>query len=113
MVMIQRPSTLDSVCALALVQEEAMDSRKTTSRRRFEPSSSRLVHKPVNPMQVSPLIDKSVGVSHAEDRRSVESAWSSSADDKMRALKQYRHARGLCKKYAEKWSHGHRCAQEV
>jgi hypothetical protein len=39
MVMIQRPSTLDSAAALALVQEEAVDADKDT--RRCEPFSHR------------------------------------------------------------------------
>jgi hypothetical protein len=36
-----------------------------------------------------------------------------SGDDKMKALKQYRRARGLCERCAEKWSYGHRCAPTV
>jgi hypothetical protein len=37
MVMIQRPATFDVACALALVQEEAVDSNKKKEFRRFEP----------------------------------------------------------------------------
>lgn len=37
--MVQRPSNLDSACALALVQEEALES---TRRRRVEPISNRM-----------------------------------------------------------------------
>jgi hypothetical protein len=38
MVMIQRPSTFDAACALALVQEEAMESRKKQKYRCYDPS---------------------------------------------------------------------------
>jgi hypothetical protein len=41
MVMIQRPSNLDVACALALVQEEAMDCSKMKDYRRYDSSSSR------------------------------------------------------------------------
>ncbi len=43
MIMIQRPPTFDAACALALVLEEAMDSRKQRSYRHFEPSFNRTV----------------------------------------------------------------------
>jgi hypothetical protein len=38
MLMIQRTSTLDSACVLALVQEEVFDSRKKMNYMRYEPS---------------------------------------------------------------------------
>jgi hypothetical protein len=40
MVMIQRPATLESACALALVQEEAGDYVKKKEYMRYEPSSN-------------------------------------------------------------------------
>jgi hypothetical protein len=57
-VMIQRPSTLDSACALALVQEEAVESHKRKDGRRYESSFSRLPHKLVYPLPVPPINDK-------------------------------------------------------
>jgi hypothetical protein len=36
-----------------------------------------------------------------------------STDDKMRALKQYGRARGLCDRCAEKWVYDHKCAAIV
>jgi hypothetical protein len=89
-----------------------MDSRKATGSQRFEPSS-RLVHKQVTPLQMPALIDKPVSTSATEEHRSVEGVRSNSTDDKMRALKQYRCARGLCEKCAEKWSYRHHCAPQV
>jgi hypothetical protein len=47
MVMIQRPSTLDFSCALALVQEEALDSHKDTC---YESTFSRVTHRPAYPL---------------------------------------------------------------
>jgi hypothetical protein len=34
-------------------------------------------------------------------------------DDKVKALKQYRCARGLCDRCAEKWAPGHKCADSM
>jgi hypothetical protein len=57
-VMIQRPSTLDSACALALDQEEALESHKKKDGTLYESSFSRLPHKPVYPLPVPPINDK-------------------------------------------------------
>jgi hypothetical protein len=83
MVMIQRPSTLDTSCVLPMVQEEAMDANK---RRDGDKQSSSNVAE-----------DKRLGGAH-------------SSDDKRHALKQYHRARGLCDRCAEKWVPRHRCA---
>jgi hypothetical protein len=104
-IMIQRPSTLDYACALAMVQEEAADSNKVKESRRYEPSSNRVVHRSVMALPVPPKVDKSLSSTGAEDRRATNAARAPSADDKMRALQQYR-----C---AEKWVHDHRCAPTV
>jgi hypothetical protein len=50
MVMIQRPSNLDSACALALVQEEAHDFGRKVNYMRYKPSSNRMVHRPGAPL---------------------------------------------------------------
>jgi hypothetical protein len=57
MVMIQRPVTLDSACALVLVQE-ALDSSKKVSNRCYEPSFSRTARKSVYPSLMPHAIDK-------------------------------------------------------
>jgi hypothetical protein len=57
MVMIQCPTTLDSACALALVQEEALDTGKKEVRR-YEPFSHWQVHKSAYPLPVPPKLDK-------------------------------------------------------
>jgi hypothetical protein len=108
-VIIQRPSTLNSTCALALVQEEAVESHKRKDGRRYESSFSQLPHKPTYPMPVPPINDKGASSFAAEDRRSTSVAF----DDKLRALRQYHRARGLCEKCAERWFNGHKCAPTV
>jgi hypothetical protein len=57
MVMIQRPSTLDSAYDLALVHEEALDAGKKEYRR-YELLSNRQVHKSAYPLLVPPKLDK-------------------------------------------------------
>jgi hypothetical protein len=113
MVMIQRSSTLDYACALAMVQEEAADSNKGKESRRYEPSSNRAVHGSAVALSVPPKFDKSLPATGVEDRRAIDGARATSADDKMRALRQYRRARGLCDCCAEKWVHDHKCAPTV
>jgi hypothetical protein len=84
-VIIQR---LNSTCALALVQEEAVESHKRKDGRRYESSFSQLPHKPTYPMPVPLINDKGASSSAAEDRRSTSVA----SDDKLRALRQYHRA---------------------
>jgi hypothetical protein len=57
MVMIQRPSTLDSACALALVQEEVVVSGKKKDYRCYEPSSNKPVHRFAFPPPAPPKLD--------------------------------------------------------
>jgi hypothetical protein len=112
-VMIQRPSTLDTACSLALVQEEAVESGWKREFRCSEPFSHMTVQKPPlsSPAPLKP--DKTTRLTMSEDRRQIEAARAGSMDDKMRALQQYRRAKGLCEKCAEKWTHGHKCAATI
>jgi hypothetical protein len=71
MVMIQHPSKLDIACALALVQEEAVDSTKRKEGRCFESSFHRSTLKPTFSLP-TPLIDKHQGSQSVEDHRSVD-----------------------------------------
>jgi hypothetical protein len=56
---------------------------------------------------------KLFGVLVSDDKHSTEAAYANSGEDKMRALKQYHRARGLCAHYAEKWTFDHKCAPPV
>jgi hypothetical protein len=89
MVMIQWPSTLDSTCALALVQEEALDSHRKKDTRRYESKFSRVTHKTAYPLPVPPNFDKNANSSATEDRRASDPTKTVAANDKLRALRQY------------------------
>jgi hypothetical protein len=47
------------------------------------------------------------------DKRSVDYTKPQSGDKKLKAVRQYQRARGLCDRCAEKWNPGHRCATIV
>jgi hypothetical protein len=113
MVMIQRPPTYDSACALALVQEEVVDSDRRKEFKRYEPISHQMAHRPVMPLPLPLKLDKGLVPSTADGKRSTEAARAGSPDDKVQALKQYQHARGLCDRCAEKWVYGHKCSSTV
>jgi hypothetical protein len=85
-VMIQRPSSLDAACTLALVQEEALDSQKKKDTRRYESSSYRVTHRPAYSL---PAVHKS---DQYEDKKGADAVKGVTVDDKFRALKQYRRA---------------------
>jgi hypothetical protein len=112
MVMIQCPATLESACALALVQE-AEDSVKKKEYIRYEPSSNRMAHKFAYLLPPPPKVDKPGGAFGANDRCTIEATRANSVDDKVHALKQHRRARGLCYRCAERWTYGHQCASTV
>jgi hypothetical protein len=61
-------------------------------------------------LSLPPKFDKFLPAMGVEDRRAIHAARATSADDKMRALRQYRRARGLCDRCAKKWVHDHKCA---
>jgi hypothetical protein len=112
-VMIQRPSTLDSTCSLALVQEEAVESARKKEPRCYELFSNRQAHRLGTQGIHLPKLDKPASTSVADDRRSTKAAQASVPDDKVRVMRQWRRARGLCDKCAEKWVFGHKCSQTV
>jgi hypothetical protein len=83
MVMIQRPSTLDSACALALVQEEAVDSVRKKESQRYEPFSNRQAHRSGQSLLLPPKLDKHASSSVADDRWSTEASRASGSDTKL------------------------------
>jgi hypothetical protein len=58
-------------------------------------------------------MDRSPGITMGEDKRNTEVAHANSIEDKLRALRQYRRARGLCDKCAEKWVFGPKCSPTI
>jgi hypothetical protein len=68
MVMIQRPPTYDSACALALVQEEVVDSDRRKEFKRYEPISHQMAHRPVMPLPLPLKLDKGLVPSTADGK---------------------------------------------
>jgi hypothetical protein len=75
-VMIQRPGSLDSACALALVQEEANESTKKKEYIRFEPSAYRGSYKSVSNLAGPPKFDK------YDDKKNLDQQKLESFEDK-------------------------------
>lgn len=95
---IQRPTNLDTLCSLAMVQEEAVAAGRGT----YEESRT----KPFIKVSITtPKWDK--GPEASKDTSHPEK-WASA--DKLDSLRRYRRARGLCDRCAEKWSYGHKCS---
>jgi hypothetical protein len=111
-VLLQRPSSLDSACALALLQEEVAVPDKRWEGRRLEVSQAgKAFSKPALPVSFQPRLNASpAGV---EEAKKVEPPRQRTFEDKLAALRAYRRARGLCQRCAEKWSRDHQCPQTV
>jgi hypothetical protein len=115
-VLVARPSTLDTACTLALLQEEAVDQGVSREPKRldassFRSSSSRSFQQsqssPARAAGLPATADKKAG----DDKRS--GAPGSSVDNKLSTLRAYRKARGLCIHCAEKWAPGHKCSPNL
>jgi hypothetical protein len=76
---------------LALLQEEALDSGRKRSYIRFDSSSSRMPYKSAPSYNSLPKFDR-----YPEDPRQNEAGKNGSIDEKLKALKKYHHAKGLC-----------------
>ena len=94
--LVQRPTSLDTAYTLALLQEEVVES----SRRRDS--------RPWNPKGGYSRGDRS-GVAEPDKHSSAMKP----LDKKLADLKAYRRARGLCDHCGEKWSRDHKCAAKV
>lgn len=108
-VLVQRPQDLDTACAIALLQEEAMEGVKSASPKRSEPTFGIKSNRMMSNYSV-PTSTKTTNVT-AEDRRGTEAA--RARDEKLAALKSYRRAKGLCFTCGEKWGKEHKCASAI
>jgi hypothetical protein len=111
-ILVQRPSDLDTACSLALLQEEAKASR------RHEFKKLDFLYKPKAVTQASPLPLPLPPLKVQDDAKAIEKISndqinSANADSKVAALRAYRMARGLYHFCAEKWSKGHKCNTTV
>ena len=111
-VLVQRPKTFDSACALVLLQEEVAGpvmAKPTFGGdwySAYEPSSSAWMPLPLPPPLPRPE-------KPAPATTTSPTSTTSSADAKLAALKTYRCALGLCYKCGNKWSKDHRCPPKV
>lgn len=121
-VMVQRPHDLDTARSLALLQEEVAEctsagfsnnsSQRTTAvaPRSGTPLPLPLPHVCAGP---PPPLHNIV----ATDRPGTEAARAHDSNkndpSKIKALREYRRARGLCFKCGERWGHDHSCLMTV
>lgn len=113
-VAVQRPSTFDTACSLALLQDElAEPARRRDFRRSDGGFRSKSAPKGPHPLPAPPNSDKKTITTAPPAGNSVGPTVGHSVEDRLVALRAYRRAKGLCDKCAEKWSRDHRCAATV
>jgi hypothetical protein len=113
-VLMQRPSTLDTAFVLARLQEEVVVPFKKKENTRPESGfHQRLSLKGSLPLLPPPSKLFKQPIAPAEDRRFSEAARAKSPDERWRALRAYRRAKGLCQYCGDKWSNDHKCADTV
>jgi len=111
-VLVQRPSSLDTAYSLALLQEEVVgtvfkrDSRRPEAGFQWKPPPPRA---PL-PLPAPPAADRP---HPPTDAKPAAPEPGKPTADKFAALKAYRRARGLCDRCAERWHPGHKCAPTV
>lgn len=99
-VSMQRPSSVDAACVLALLQEELVEAGRRKSPSKSPPGLTP-VHTPDRGGR------NTVGGAPADDRRPR------GVEDKLATLRSYRCARGLCVRCGEKWSRDHKCPEAL
>lgn len=109
MVLVQRPPDLDTACALALLQEEVAEGAAPTSRRPQETPARAGLALPLPPPPARP--EPTTVPMTVVDRRGTDAARADTS--KVKALRDFRRARGLCFKYGERWEHEHVCPSTI
>ena len=100
MVLGQRPPALDTACSLALLQEEVLGGNFGSLPRPPEAAAKAAV-----PLPLSPPPSRPVTTAGVTDRRGTDVARIEST--KLKAMRDYRRACGLCFNHGEKWGHEH------
>ena len=108
-VMVQRPTYLDTACSLALLQEEVTEGECASPPRQTEHRYFRI---PARSVQQQPLSTPHTPVGRAVDNRGLDSARNTN-DEKLVALRNYRRAKGLCFKCGERSGRELSCPQIV
>lgn len=110
-IMVQRPQDLDTACALALLQEEAMARvRQFGSPRTEFTSNQRPSYKSAVPM---PLPTPPVKPVQIDDKMISDPAKTVLRNDGISALRSYRRSKGLCFTCGERWSRDHKCSPTI
>jgi hypothetical protein len=107
-VVIQRPSDLDTVCSLALLQEDILTTSGRKDGRKMEFKGFMKPHP-----RSSAVPTTQVAYTPREDRRRQSGSSVKPDDSRLAALKAYRRAKGLCFKCGERWGHNHTCSTSV
>jgi hypothetical protein len=111
-VLIQRPTDLDTAYVLAKLQEEVfMPPRKREFRRADYTYQQK--HEVPAPSSFPGYSKLDRAVAQADDAKGADLPRFKSAEDKWAAVKAFRRARSLCHRCAKKWSKDHRCAEKV
>ncbi|XP_020186159.1 uncharacterized protein [Aegilops tauschii subsp. strangulata] len=105
-VLVQRPPDLDTACSLALLQEEVLGGTFGAL-----PRPPDVATKAAVPLPLPPPPSRPAPAAGATDRRGTDAARAEST--KLKALRDYRRARGLCFRCGEKWGHDHVCPTSV
>jgi len=109
---LQRPTTLDTACVLALLQEELVDPTRRRDVRRPEPFTfAKTAPRPM-PLPPPPPRHERQDKPVAAGAPLVERR-GRGIDTKLATLRDYRRARGLCIHCGEKWSRDHKCAETI
>lgn len=108
-VMVQRPTDLDTACSLALLQEEVTEGECVSPPRHVE---HRYIKIPARPALAQVASAPTTPSGRFADSRGTEAA-RQKGDDKMQALRNYRRAKGLCYKCGERWGSEHTCPASV
>jgi hypothetical protein len=112
-VLLQRPSTLDTVYVLAQLQDEvSAPGRRQDYKKHDHSYHSRPPTSSAWPLPAPPKSDKPNSV-QAEDRHIGDATRARPPEEKLSALRAYRRAQGLCQYCAEKWVRGHKCAHKI
>lgn len=105
-VLVQRPPDLDTACALALLQEEVADGVFGSL-----PRPPEAVTRSGTPLPLPLPPTRHVPAAPTADHRGTDAARADAT--KLKTLRDYRRARGLCFKCGERWGHDHVCPTSV
>jgi len=105
------PTTFDTAASLALLQEDVSVAAKGFDSRRESFSSVKPTAKGPHPLPAPPMAsNKQAQPILPEETRLCEGK---SPAERWSALQAFRRAKGLCVRYADKWSRDHKCAPSV